>query len=92
MTRHSKREIERAVDDLAGGVDSRPSVGDVTDAERDAIRAALAYRYANYDTAGGSPESDPGEVRAFLRDASEHVEEPHATTLRDLLEEDTDER
>jgi len=92
MTRRSKRESETVVDDRADGGESRTSDGDVTDAERDAIRAALAYRYANDDTVAGSPDGDPAEVRAFLRDAADHVDEPHATTLRTLLEEDADER
>lgn len=79
MTRKSKREIERALDALADG--SRTSTpGDVSNQVREAVRAALAYRYANYGTV------DRSSREAFLRDAAAHVDEPHAATLRELVD------
>lgn len=79
MTRLSKRELERAVDDLTDGV--RATSPEVTEADRKAIRAALAWRYDNPDAV----DADPNDTVAVLTEAVDHVEEPHATTLRDLL-------
>ena len=80
MTRPSKRELERAVEDLTNG--GRGTVPEVTDVEREAIRAALAYRYDNPDAV----DADPTDGRAILAEAVDHVEEPHATTLREFLD------
>ncbi|SEW20488.1 hypothetical protein [Halobacterium jilantaiense] len=83
MTRHSKRELERALDDLTT---EATTPGDVPDRVREAFRAALAYRYANYGSVAGDPDGDSEEMGAFLRDASDHVEEPYATALRELID------
>lgn len=55
--------------------------GKVPESHREAVRAALGWRYDNYDAAG----ADFGNTEAVFSEAAEHVEEPHATTLREML-------
>lgn len=61
-----------------------PTSGSVPDHVREAFRAALAYRYANYGSVAGDPDE---ELVVFLRGAADHVEEPHAMALRELIDE-----
>jgi hypothetical protein len=86
MTRRSKREIERILDDLEEGRTSSEGDPALTTAHRAAVQAALEYYYGNYDTAAGDLNGDPSERRAVFREAADHVEEPHATTLRELTD------
>jgi len=55
--------------------------GTVPESHREAVRAALGWRYDNYDAA----DADSGNTEAVFSEAAEHVEEPHATTLREML-------
>jgi len=70
-------------EDLADRLDAvEEKIGDnpaqlSTDREREAVRAALAWRYDNYDAV--APDAP------ILAGAVEHVEEPHATALREML-------
>lgn len=83
MTRRSKRSLERAVDDLDAGGYNRPTGGDIPKSHAEAVVAALAYRYDNYGTLDGDPDGHPEERRAFFLDAANHIEEPHASVLRE---------
>ena len=62
-----------AVEEKIGGNPAQLS----PDREREAVRAALAWRYDNYDAV------DPDAP--ILAGAVEHVADPHATTLREML-------
>jgi hypothetical protein len=62
-----------AVEETLADTSAQPS----TEREREAIRAALAWRYDNYDAI------DPDAP--ILAGAVEHVADPHATTLREML-------
>jgi hypothetical protein len=82
MTRRSRRELKRAVEDLAPEGSTRDGRGDtLPEGHRDAVRSALAWRYDNYDAV----DADPTDARALLAEAAGHVDEPHDTALRDLL-------
>ena len=82
MTHRSRRELERAVEDLAPERSTRDGHADTPPEEyREAVRAALAYRYDNHDAV----DADPTDGRALLAEAVEHVDDPHDTALRDLL-------
>lgn len=83
MTRRSRREIEQALDDLAGGrsTGGGRDGGALPEKHREAVRSALAWRYDNYDAA----DADPADARALLAEAVEHVDDPHAAAIRDLL-------
>jgi hypothetical protein len=82
MTRRSRRELERALADLTPEGSPNGGHADTPPEEyREAVRAALAYRYDNH----GAVDADPTDARALLAEAVEHVDPPHTTTLRDLL-------
>ena len=52
-----------------------------SESHKEAVRAALGWRYDNYDAA----DADSGNTEAVFSEAAENVEEPHATTLREML-------
>jgi hypothetical protein len=51
------------------------------ESHKEAVRAGLAYYYDHYDAVGA--ESD--DIAVSLSKVVEHVDEPHATTLREIL-------
>ena len=55
--------------------------GTLPERHREAVQAGLAYYYDHYDAVGA--ESDDMAVR--LSKVVEHVDEPHATALREIL-------
>ena len=69
-------------DVFAGG---ETPTADLDDTHREAIREALAYRYEQDGGLDGDL-TDPAGRRAFLADAADHVDEPHSTVLRELLD------
>lgn len=71
--------LRERVDAVGDTLDDNPTQT-LTAQEREAVRAALAWRYDNY----GAVDADAEPVD-ILGDAAEHVADPHATTLRDML-------
>ena len=85
MTRKSKREIERAVEELAPADAVRRPSSDLDERHREAIRAAFEYRYSSDGDLVGDPNGDESERRAFLDDAADHVAPDHGVVIRETL-------
>ena len=85
MTRKSKREIERAVEELAPADAVRRPSSNVDERQREAVRAALERRYHPETDLVGDPGGDEHERRAFLADAAGHVAPDHAVVIREEL-------
>lgn len=79
MTRKSKREIERALEDLGDRSGAVESPSELTDEQRDAVRASLRYRRQAY------PDGDAPTGRALFQEALDHVDDCHAARLEALL-------
>ena len=60
--------------------------GTAPESHKEAVRAALGWRY---DT-NTDPETPVNDMPAVLAEAAEHVDEPHATTLREILGRERD--
>ena len=60
--------------------------GTLLESHKEAVRAALGWRY---DTNTDS-EAPVNDMPAVLAEAAEHVDEPHATTLREILGRERD--
>lgn len=71
--------LRERLDAVADTLDDNPTQT-LTAQEREAVRAALAWRYDNNGTVDA--DAEPVEI---LSDAAKHVADPHATALRDIL-------
>ena len=74
-------ELEDAVDADHGPAGD----GHLDDTHREAVRAAFAYHYRRDTDLLGGPCGTSDEIRAFFADAADHVDDPHSTTLRQLV-------
>lgn len=83
--RKSKREIEKAVEELAPADAVRRSSSDIDERHREAVRAALEHRYDPATDVVGSLDGDAADRRAFLADAAEHVAPDHAVVIRETF-------
>lgn len=79
MTRKSQREIERAVDDLGAPEDTTPPSPDLTEEEKEAIRAVCSVRRRDYPEGGVDLSAED-----FLKEA-EKLDGPHHEVLRDMF-------
>ena len=78
MTRKSKRELERALDDLGAPEDSVPALPDPTDSQQAAIRAVLRYRRDAYPDGGAPAWGD------LVEEALKEIDSRHGDALRAL--------
>lgn len=83
MTRKSKRELERALDDLGDPEDSVPAISDLTDSQLAAIRAVLRYRRGAHPDGGAPAWGD------LVGEALEEIDSRHADALRALDSQDS---
>lgn len=83
MTRRSKRELKRALDELGVPEDSAPDSSDLTDRQQEAIRAVLRYRRGAYPNGGAPTWGD------LVGEALEEIDSRHADALQALDSRDS---